>query len=216
MAIHNVALAHTIAGEVVATDVSFEDYMEHYAADFHEWVRGTVIKMSPVHELHDIIGRYITRLLEAYLELKAIGLIRIAPFVMKIPERDVSREPDLQVILDDNPGELTPTAMIGPADLCVEVVSPESVERDYTEKFEEYERGGVREYWIINPLRETAFFYRLDETGNYLRYPQDEDGNYHTPTLPDLVLHVPTLWQKELPGPIAVGKAVQAMLEQAI
>ena len=49
----------------------------------------------------------------------------------------------------------------------------------------------------------------------YLRYPEDDEGHYRTPTLPGLVLHVPMLWQKDLPGPIAIGKAVQVMLEQA-
>jgi hypothetical protein len=36
----------------------------------------------------------------------------------------------------------------------------------------------------------------------------DADGNYRTPALPGLVLHVPTLWHEQLPGPIAVAQAV--------
>ncbi len=36
----------SLLGEVVATNVSLEDYMENYAADFCEWVEGVVIKMS--------------------------------------------------------------------------------------------------------------------------------------------------------------------------
>jgi Uma2 family endonuclease len=34
----------------------------------------------------------------------------------------------------------------------LEVVSPESQNRDRRQKFNEYESGGVGEYWIIDPL----------------------------------------------------------------
>lgn len=64
---------------------------------------------------------------------------------------DTVREPDVQVILDNYPGEFTEIGMIGPADICIEIVSPESVTRDRGEKFSEYEQAGVTEYWIIDP-----------------------------------------------------------------
>lgn len=205
-----------ISGEVVATGVSYEDYMERYAADFCEWVGGVVIKMSPLSEKHDNLTYHLRNLFASYFELRSGGgKVRSASFVMKIPDHNVVREPDLQVILDSNQGSLTPTAMIGPADICIEVVSPESVERDHVEKFFEYEKGGVREYWIIDPLRHEALFYRLDDAGNYLRYPEDAQGEYRTPLLPGLVLDVPLLWQPTLPGPGATFQAVQEMLNEA-
>lgn len=208
----NKAVAGPFSREIVANDVPFEEYMAHYAADFYEWVGGVVIKMSPVSEKHDELTFYLRALLASYFTLRALGIVRSEPFVMRLPATESAREPDLQIILHTNPGDLTDTAMIGPADICVEVVSPESVERDYGKKFAEYERGGVREYWIIDPLRQEAHFYRLGEGGHYHRYPEDDQGNYHPPPLPDLAIHVPTLWQATLPDPFATGQAVQAML----
>ena len=55
--------------------------------------------------------------------------------------------------------------MLGAADLCVEVVSPESVTRDCREKLTEYEQAGVREYWLIDPFRTQARFHRLTDHG---------------------------------------------------
>ena len=208
----NTPIERKISGEIIATGVSFEDYLEHYAANFCEWVDGEVIRMSPVHDYHDKLSLYLAVLLEAYFEIKPIGTVRHDPFVMKLAEINVSREPDLQVILNTNPGTLTPTYMDGPADICIEIVSPESVTRDHGEKFEEYEKGGVPEYWIIDAIHKETRFYRLNEEGIYVRQVEDADGNYRTPNLPGLVLHVATLWQQNLPGPIAVGRAVQAML----
>ena len=48
--------------------------------------------------------------------------------------------------------------------------------------------------------------------GVFVRQPEDADGNYRTPLLPGLVVHVPTLWREKLPGPGAVVRAVEAML----
>ncbi len=38
----------------------------------------------------------------------------------------------------------------GPPDLAIEIVSPESVERDYEKKRKQYQRARVPEYWIID------------------------------------------------------------------
>ena len=209
MAVEQPVVISLVSGEIVATGVSWEEYMERYAAHFCEWVDGTVVKMSPVHDAHDMIMRYLAMLFEAYFAYKPIGRIRQAPFVMRL-ER--TREPDIQIILHINPHELKPTYMDGPADICIEVVSPESVSRDYGEKFAEYEKGGVREYWTIDPERQDSRFYRLSENGLYEAQRPNDADNYRTPNLPGLVIHVPTFWQQPLPDFLAVGRMMQEMV----
>lgn len=145
--------------EIIATNVSGADYLEHYAADFCEWVDGTVVKMSPVYAVHDLLTRYFAMLFEAYFPYHLIGQIRQASFVMRL-ER--SREPDLQVILKDNPYSLRETYMDGPADICIEITSPGSEDIDYGPKFVEYEKGGVKAYWLIAPKRQDCRLHRLD------------------------------------------------------
>lgn len=117
------------------------------------------------------------------------------------------------MILKTNPGNLTDTAMIGPANICVEIVSPESVARDYGEKLAEYEKAGVKEYWLIDGRHEAALFYRLDEEGTCRLIVPGAEGAYQTPSLPGLQLHVPTLWQKQLPDLFEIGESVRAMVE---
>ena len=51
------------------------------------------------------------------------------------------------------------TYLDGPADVVVEIISPESRLRDRGEKFAEYEMGGVREYWLIDSERHEADWY---------------------------------------------------------
>jgi Uma2 family endonuclease len=203
------------AEEIVATGVSAEDYLARYAETFHEWVEGVVVKMSPVTLQHDLLTNYLRQWLNAYFALNPMGRVVGEPFVMRLDAIGRIREPDLQIILQGNPGQLTSTAMIGPADICIEVISPESVERDYGQKFSEYERAGVREYWIIDPLRQRADFNRLNESGIYTVIAPDDTDHYHTPLLPRLALHVPTLWVEPLPDIFAIGRAVQAMFSAA-
>jgi Uma2 family endonuclease len=197
------------AGEIVATGVSAEDYMAQYAQHHHEWVKGAVIKMSPESLHHALIIKYLLRLLDACFSLNRIGTVLDEPFVMRLDES--FREPDLQVILNTNPGQLTETAMIGPADICIEVVSPESASRDYGDKLTEYEAAGIREYWIVDPLRLRCDFNRRGESGVYHLIHPDDQGLYRTPLLPPFTLHVPTLWEVDLPDFFAIGKAVQDM-----
>jgi Uma2 family endonuclease len=132
---------------------------------------------------------------------------------MKSTAASHRREPDLQIILKTNPGTLTATYMDGPADICIEIISPGTEDIDRGEKFVEYEKGGVGEYWIFDPLRKEALFYRLNADGVYEPYYPDEDGNYRTPKLPGFVLHVPTLWSSPLPSTIAIADTVKAMLK---
>lgn len=200
-------------GEIVAVNVSEDEYMERYAGDFCEWVGGVVIKMPPVSLKHDAITDYLRDLLKAYFTLKPIGRVVGAPFVMRIKELDLRREPDLQVILKANSGKLKDTYMEGAADICIEVISIGTEASDYGEKFKEYEEGGVGEYWIIDPIRQECHFHRLNEKNLYKSQTVDEHEVYTTPKMPLFKLHVPTLWQDELPNFYQVAEAVKAMVE---
>jgi Uma2 family endonuclease len=104
--------------------------------------------------------------------------------------------------------------MIGPADICIEVVSEESVERDYGTKLMEYEAGGVLEYWLFDPIRKRALFNRLNADKVYDLVSPDADGYYETPLLPGLKLHIPTLWEEPLPDFFAIAEIVKKMLNE--
>jgi Uma2 family endonuclease len=214
MAVNEQTLSDVL-GEIVAVGVTLEDYMEHYAADHCEWIEGVVIRVSPSELTHTKLIHYLYQLIDAFFELRPLGTVIGQPFVMRLPAFPRRRrEPDLLVVLNTNPHELKKTYMDGPADICIEIVSEDSVDRDHGDKFKEYEKGGVPEYWIIDPLRDESRFYRLNEAGRYIRQAEDAQDNYRTPALPGLVLHVPTLWQDELPGPGTTSAAVKAMLEK--
>ena len=102
--------------------------------------------------------------------------------------------------------------MDGSADIVIEVVSLKSQQRDYAEKYHEYEQAGVDEYWIIDPLKQEARFYHLNQNHAYIL--QDVDTVYQTDRLPQLEINIPTFWQDKLPGPAVIVKSIQDMLAE--
>jgi Uma2 family endonuclease len=197
------------SGDIAALNVSAEVYMEQYAEYFHEWVDGVVYKMSSVSAKHDDLTGFLRELIRSYFAFRPLGIVRSAPFVMKIGKS--RREPDLQIILKDGKAKLEETFTDGAADICVEIVSPSNEGADYGDKLREYEAGGVREYWIIDPLRKECRFQRLNEEGVYkLFIPENEV--YSTPLLPDFRLDTQILWQLEMPNVVETVEMVKKML----
>lgn len=201
-------------GTIIGTGISQEEYLDKYAAYFCEWVNGTVTRTAASYLPHMETVMYFSTLFDTYFALQPIGEIVRAPFVMRLERVNSMREPDIQVILEANAHNLTEYFMNAPANICIEVVSPNSSARDRGEKFAEYERAGVPEYWLIDPDRRDARFYRLNDQRVYKPQSLDGNNNYMTPRLPDFRLHVPLLFGDELPGIYEIIEYVKAMLQR--
>ena len=69
-------------------------------------------------------------------------------------------EPDITVICDEK--KLDEKGCHGAPDWVIEIVSPSSKYMDYVRKLILYEGTGVREYWLVDPERESILVYRLE------------------------------------------------------
>ena len=179
--------------------VSFEAFLNWCDEDTRaEWVKGEVFVMSPASDRHQDISDFLLSVLRIYVETKGLGWIRSAPFIMRLDPDGSGREPDLLFVATVHLNRLQETYLDGPADLAVEVISEESIGRDRGEKFVEYERAGIPEYWLIDPLRQQAEFYRIGEDGRYYAVSL-EDGDYRSEVLPGFWLRVAWLWEEQMP-----------------
>lgn len=200
--------------QLIATDVSWDEYMERYAADFAEWVNGAIINMTPVRFKHNQISLFLVDLFRQYLSRMGGGEVLHAPFVMKLSTS--AREPDVQVVLPASIARIQDTYLDGPADLVVEIISPESDARDRVIKFSEYQAGGVPEYWIIDPMYHEALFYQRDKEGLFQRAQLDNEGIYHSAILNRLALPVETFWRHNLPDGAETLQMVETMLARQL
>ena len=69
--------------------------------------------------------------------------------------------PDVKVVCDR--AKIKSDGIHGAPDLVVEVLSPSTGRYDRGHKMEVYERSGVREYWIVEPVSQTVDQYVLTD-----------------------------------------------------
>lgn len=189
------------------TQISYEEFLERTDEDQHvEWVNGEVIEMSPISDRHEDLSGFLKPLLRHYVEAHQLGIIRGEPFQMKPALSLPGRAPDFFFIANAHLDRLRSTYLEGPADLVVEIISPESRARDRGDKFFEYEAAGVPEYWLLDPVRQQAEFYQLGTDGIYRPAALDAEGRYHSAVLPGLWLQVDWLWQTPLPPLLSILK----------
>lgn len=161
-----------------------------------EWVEGRVIVHSPARPRHADIAGWLVSVLRAFVRHHELGKVLGPEVQFRIPGR--RRVPDVLVVLKDRLNIVGETRLEGPPDLALEIISPDSVERDYREKYLEYQSAGVKEYWIVDYFNARLRAYALNAEGRYADLP-DEDGLIRSRVLPGFYLRAAWLWQEPLP-----------------
>lgn len=187
--------------------MTYDEFLEWANEDtLAEWVDGKVVMASPASVKHQMLVRYLTRVLSEFADTFDLGPVLPAPLQMKLSHS--GREPDVLFVANSHLDRLQGTYLNGPADLVVEVISPESGARDRGEKFYEYEAAGVPEYWLLDPEAERAEFYQIDEHGKYQQVAPDSDHIYHSRALPGFWLKTGWLWREPLPRVTVTLRAI--------
>jgi Uma2 family endonuclease len=195
----------TAATSSPTAKLTYEEFLAQADEDVRaEWVNGEVIKLSPPSIQHQRIVSFLAALLQHFVEAHQLGVVIPSPVQMKTGPELPGREPDILFVSNAHRARLKNTYLDGPADLAVEIISPESRARDRGDKFYEYEQGGVREYWLIDPIRKQAEFYQLGADNIYTPAHVADDGLFRSIVLDGLTLKVAWLWQEPLPLLLAV------------
>lgn len=187
--------------------LTFKQFLEQNIAEEgrYELVNGEIVRILPTRQ-HDNIAEFMSDTFKAEvrrlnLNYRVSGRIMIRTLTPNGKEQ--GRFPDVSVVdktlWDSNLSACT--AFIEPLQLSVEVVST-NWEDDYIDKLDEYQRLGIKEYWIIdylaigsrnylgNPKVPTVFVYLLDENVVYQSTPYRGTDRILSQTFPELVLTV--------------------------
>lgn len=166
-----------------------------------EWVNGERIHHQSPTVAHQEIVIFLSMLLSGYVQRLNLGRVLGGLFEVRLWPNGPAREPDVLFIGRERMSQLTERRFEGGPDLVVEVVSPGSVTIDRVDKFLEYERANVGEYWIIDPRphQQQADFYIRDADGRFAAAPLDDQGVFASTVLPGFRLDVAWLWREELP-----------------
>jgi Uma2 family endonuclease len=182
--------------QIVPRRLSWQEYLQFGDENtLAEWIDGRVIMLFSGSTKHQQIAGFLDRVVGFYIESHNLGQVFTAPYAMKLSKLKREREPDLLFVSREREHLITKTYLDRAADLVVEIVSPESVERDNVQKFAEYEAAGVREYWLIDYTNQTATFYQLDDKGQYQAAETTNEVFYST-VLPGFFIRESWLWQE--------------------
>ncbi|MHB8628040.1 MAG: Uma2 family endonuclease [Aggregatilineales bacterium] len=204
----------TIAQDSEAADrkISFEEYLHWPDERRVELVDGRIEYLMPPSIQHQDILFFLNVMFAAFLAKRPLGKVIQAPFAMKIGSKAHGREPDLLFVSAAHTDRLKENYLDGPADLVIEIISPESVERDTVDKFAEYQAGGVTEYVLIDLDKREVRLNRLGDDRKYHLVPPESGRTLRFEVIPGFRLPIAVLWQSPLPDPIQAVELVEAML----
>jgi Uma2 family endonuclease len=135
----------------------------------HEIIDGVhYVTPSPVTR-HQAILRRLVVSIGAFLDAQPqLGQVFFAPFDVIFSRWDVV-EPDLMVIAGDQQDILTTKNVQGAPAIVVEILSSGTRKVDEQIKRRLFDRGGVREYWLIDPELDLVKVYRRAADGGFPR-----------------------------------------------
>lgn len=129
-----------------------------------ELIDGVAYNMSPAPSIrHQRVASNFHGVLYRMLAGKSCRPF-MAPTDVRLSETDVV-QPDILVICD--PGKITPSHIEGAPELVVEILSPGTSAKDLREKKWLYQRAGVREYIVVDPLELYVQRFLLSGEGRY-------------------------------------------------
>lgn len=120
--------------------------------------------MSPAPtDAHQKVLNIINRRLSDFVEANGLGEIRIGPYDVYL-DRKNAFQPDLLFIAKESLHKIKSNGLHGAPDLVIEVFSPATRRYDEGRKKDIYERNGVKEYWLVDPVtKQTAGFYLVND-----------------------------------------------------
>ena len=152
---------------------TFADYLTWVDDKRRELYGGFIKLMTPApRRIHQEIIRDLSFCFQLYLKKKECK-VYFAPFDVRLPNNGEKADnkiytvvqPDICVICDLT--KLDDKGCIGAPDMIVEIASESNSKNDVEDKFQIYQKHGVKEYWIVFPHEKTVNVFYLNELGKY-------------------------------------------------
>ena len=157
---------------------TFADYLTWEENDRIELLDGSPVMMAPPSRSHQKISMELSRQLANFLDGKKCE-VYAAPFAVRLFEEEGDAPEDIQTVLEPDISVICDKIKLdkhgckGDPDIVMEILSPSTQRHDRLIKLEQYQRAGVREYWIVSPEEQTAQVFLLN---NGLLFPREVYG----------------------------------------
>jgi Uma2 family endonuclease len=165
-------------------------------------IDGVIYMSSPDNtDAADLFG-WLFRLIGDFVEERDLGKVYGSRVAFRLGEPH-GPEPDIAFVRTERLHLVERGFVDGPPDLAIEIVSPDSIERDYVRKREQYRQAGVPEYWIVDEIEKRIMLLKRNASGAY-RETKPRKGVLHSTALPGFWLRPEWLWQQPRPKMIMI------------
>lgn len=169
-------MAGTATKKEKKTSYTYEDYLNFDDDERYEIIDGELYNMSPAPcYTHQNIAVELITLLHTFFRGKPCKVVA-APFDVRLSTKPTQSrkikttvQPDISIICDEE--KIDEKGCMGAPDLIIEIISPSTASRDHIVKKALYEKYGVKEYWLVDPINRITTIYRL---GNKTKYGAPE------------------------------------------
>ncbi|MFB9277496.1 Uma2 family endonuclease [Cohnella cellulosilytica] len=148
---------------------------------------------SPKFSHQDVLGRLYLAFHSACSE---DGVILLAPMDVHFDEANIL-QPDILYIRGENRGIIRDGYVYGAPDLVVEILSGSTAQRDKTIKKSTYEKFGVGEYWLVDPVYRLVEQFALVEEKYRLLATLSEEDELVSATVACLTVDLSAVFVKE-------------------
>lgn len=161
---------------------------------------GVIYLASPDSPYSSKVNLFLGSLVLGYAARRGLGDVYGSRSAYRLT-KFTAPEPDISFVRKDRLELWKGSYFQGAPDLAVEVVSPDSVDRDNLKKKAAYERAGVGEYWIIDLVQRKCKFLRLRDW-KYYAARLERGRIFRSKVLPGFWLDTRWLLHGEPPDPL--------------
>ena len=161
-------------------------------------IEGVIYMASPDNLAAGDLFLWLISLMYDYVARHELGNVFGSRIAFRLSPHN-SPEPDIAFVLKKRLHWRRKSRFEGPPDLAIEIVSPESVRRDYVLKRKLYQKYKVPEYWVIDEDKKSITCFRLDASGKY-REMDLRRGILRSQVLQGFWLRVEWLWAETRPS----------------
>lgn len=150
----------------------------------YELIRGELKKMAPAGNEHGMLALKLAAKLWNFVEANKLGTVYAAETGFKLSsDPDTVRAPDAAFISQKRLDEVGPVQGYWPGapDLAVEVVSPNDLYTEVSDKVAEWLAGGSQMVVVVNPRRQQVFVHLSPTEVNVLGVGDTLDGGVVVP-----------------------------------
>ena len=146
------------------TDYTVLDYYALPEGSPYQLIEGELIMTPAPTRYHQSVSRNLEFLILNHVKKNNLGFVYDAPIDVYLDDNNAF-QPDIIFISNNNKFIMEDKGILGAPDLVIEITSPSTIGYDISAKLRVYERRGVKEYIVVNPMEKSASVF-LSENKN--------------------------------------------------